>query len=301
MKIEPVLINKFLEFLKIEKNYSSHTLSAYRLDLNDLFSFIEKYRLQKVWPKLTYNQCLQYLFFLDQKKSSRRTIARKIAACRTFWKYLQRQKKVQGNPWDKLSTPKLNKKLPVFLTSEEISNLLATPDIMKPQGLRDRALLELLYATGIRVTEAVQLNLNDLDLGRREILVTGKGNKERIVLLGQYAGEAINKYLQDGRPKLMNNKHKTRSLFINKGGTRLTQRSVQRILVQTTLKANIDKSVTPHVLRHSFATHLLEGGADLRSVQELLGHESLSTTQVYTHVTKERMKKVFDSAHPRAK
>ncbi|MFC1517891.1 tyrosine recombinase XerC [Candidatus Margulisiibacteriota bacterium] len=294
------LTDKFLDFLKIEKNYSAHTLSAYAQDLHDFSDFAEKYRINN-WTKLNYQQCLQYLLFLDHKRSSRRTIARKIAACRTFWKYLMRQKKANENPWDKISTPKLDKKLPIFLTIPEIKNLLSAPDINKPLGLRDRSLLELLYATGMRVSEAVQLNINDIDTARSEILVFGKGKKERIVLLGSYANSALQEYLRHGRSALLNKTYKTKALFINKGGTRLSQRSVQRMLIQTTLKAGIAKQVTPHVLRHSFATHLLDGGADLRSVQELLGHESLSTTQIYTHVTKERIKKVFNSSHPRAK
>ncbi|MBU0580933.1 MAG: tyrosine recombinase XerC [Candidatus Margulisbacteria bacterium] len=299
--MDQVLIKNFINFLKEEKNYSDHTLSAYHEDLHDLDHFLTKHNLNNSWSKLNYNHCLQYLFFLDKKKLSRRSIARKISACRSFWKYLIRQKILNDNPWDKISTPKLNKTLPTFLTIEEMKKLLAAPDTQKAQGLRDRSLLELIYATGIRVSEAVQLNINDIDVRSGEILILGKGNKERIVLLGKYAQTALQEYLLHGRPLLLGRKEKTKALFINKGGTRLAQRSVQRALIQITLKAGIEKKVTPHVLRHSFATHLLEGGADLRSVQELLGHTSLSTTQVYTNVTKERIKKIFDTTHPRAK
>jgi tyrosine recombinase XerC len=294
-------VDSFLDFLTIEKNYSGHTVAAYTRDLNDLAMFLKEKKLDGRWKDLTYTQCQLYLLYLDQHKASRPTIARRIACCRSFWKYLLRNNVVKDDPWEILSTPKLRKALPEFLTKEEMERLLRTPELKTPRGLRDKALLELLYATGMRVSEAVQLNNGDMDLQRGEIIVHGKGNKERIVLLGQYARTALEEYLSCGRPVLLGKRANTKALFINKHGARLTQRTIQRELIQYALAAGIDKEVTPHVLRHSFATHLLEGGADLRSVQELLGHESLSTTQIYTHVTKERIKKVFDAAHPRAR
>ncbi len=293
-------IGDFLEHLKVEKNYSEHTLEAYRQDLTELLAFIREKQIVDPWRTMTYTQCQLYLLYLDQHHASRRTIARRIACCRTFWKYLLRNNIASADPWDMLSTPKLRRTLPGYLTNAEMKDLLAVPDVSVPRGLRDKALLELLYATGMRVSETVGLGLSDLDISRGEIMVHGKGNKERIVLLGSFAQKAMKDYLNSGRPALVEARPATKAVFVNKHGTRLTQRSVQRMLIQYALKAGIEKEVTPHVLRHSFATHLLEGGADLRSVQELLGHESLSTTQIYTHVSKERIKKVFDAAHPRA-
>ena len=198
------------------------------------------------------------------------------------------------------SSPKLDKRLPTFLTLEEIERLLKAPDLSTPQGQRDRALLELLYASGPRVSELVQLNLGQVNLDTREIRVWGKGAKERVVLMGKPAAEAITTYLSQGRPKLLGKKRNS-ALFLNRYGERLPARRIQRILEICARLAGIDKRVYPHLLRHTFATHLLDGGADLRVVQELLGHADLSSTQIYTHVTKSQAKKVYLSAHPMAR
>jgi integrase/recombinase XerC len=291
------LINKFVSYIRVERNLSPHTVSNYKKDLEQLAGFFKTRAIISV-KDIPTSLGRQFLLFLEGKKYSRRSIARKISACRSFFKFLIRESLARTNPWAGLSTPKLDKRLPNFLYLEEIARLLQIPN-NTPLGLRDRAILEVLYASGMRLSELAQLNADDIDLERGEILVLGKGGKERIVLLGSHAIAALRSYLSEGRPKL--EKKKEKGLFVNKNGSRLNQRSIERTLSGFSKKLSLGKKITPHTLRHTFATHLLAGGADLRSVQELLGHSSLSTTQIYTHVTKERLKSVYKSAHPREK
>lgn len=286
------LINKFINHLKTERNYSPHTLSNYQRDLRFLINFLKE-------KKIDRSAAREYLLALEKKRYSRRSIARKLSSTRSFFRFLLREKFIEQNPFENLLTPKLPKKLPNFLYPEELKSLLDAPDSKDPRGLRDRAILEVIYGTGLRVTEIIRMNMNDVDYDEGEIKVLGKGSKERIVLFGSHARTALHKYIKEGRPRLVSGK-KAAALFINRRGGRLTSRSVERMITFYAKKAGLSKKVTPHTLRHSFATHLLSGGADLRMVQELLGHVSLSTTQVYTHITKERLKEVYDSAHPRA-
>jgi integrase/recombinase XerC len=228
------------------------------------------------------------------------SIARKLSAIRSFYRYLLQEGLVFTSPAATTSSPKLDKRLPSFLTLEEARRLLEAPDVSTPQGQRDRALLELLYASGLRVSELVKLNLEQINLDTREIRVWGKGSKERVVLMGKPAAGALATYINEGRPKLLGGKRSS-TLFVNRYGGRLPERRVQRILEKYTRIAGMAKRVHPHMLRHTFATHLLDGGADLRVVQELLGHAALSSTQIYTHVTKSQAKKVYLSAHPMAR
>lgn len=286
------LIPEFLGHLKTERNYSPHTLSNYERDLKFLLNFVKD-------KKIDRSAAREYLLALEKKRYSRRSIARKLSSARSFFRFLRREKHIDKNPFENLLTPKLPRKLPNFLYPEELKSLLDAPVLKDPRGLRDRAILEVLYGTGLRVTEIRSMNLNDVDFDEGEIKVLGKGSKERIVLFGSHARGALEKYLKEGRPKLLSGKISP-AVFVNRRGGRLTSRSVERLIVHYSKKAGLTKKVTPHTLRHSFATHLLSGGADLRMVQELLGHVSLSTTQVYTHITKERLKEVYDSAHPRA-
>jgi integrase/recombinase XerC len=286
-------LRAFLNYLKNERNYSDHTLSNYARDLDFLIKFLKDREIDRLAAR-------EYLLELEKKKYSRRSVARKLSAARSFFRYLQREKKIKVNPFQNLLTPKLPKKLPNFLYPEEIKALFKAMDNAKAPGKRDLAILELIYGAGIRVVEVTRLNVNDLDLDENEIRVFGKGAKERIVLYGSYARSALKEYLAGARQELLKGA-KSAALFVGRRGSRLTPRQVERLIRSYARKAGLQKKVTPHTLRHSFATHLLEGGADLRMVQELLGHVSLSTTQVYTHVTKERLKKVYDLAHPRAK
>lgn len=309
-------IEDFLVYLEGERNLSRHTLRAYRNDLGQFAKAVDLSDLAAVG----FKDMREYLHRLQKENYSRTTLARKMAAIRSFFRYLYRERVVQNNPAQGLSTPKLEKRLPKFLDWAQLEKLLMAPASATAQGLRDRAILEVLYSTGVRVSELVSLNLNHLHPEENEITVFGKGAKERIVLLGEHARQALDLYLQKGRPLLMtsaefgirNEKSKvnipdsaprtphSEALFINRDGTRLTERSIHRLIQRHAKKAGINRKVSPHTLRHSFATHMLEGGADLRVVQELLGHTSLSTTQIYTHVSQDRLKSIHQKAHPRS-
>lgn len=277
---------------------SAYTVRNYTADLVDFFDFLRERSIGslKDVDRLILRDYLAHLMKEGLVKAS---IARKLSAIRSFYRYLMQVGLVDTSPVATTSSPKLDKRLPSFLTIEEVKRLLETPDLSTPQGQRDRALLELLYASGIRVSELVQLNLEQINLDTREIRVWGKGAKERVVLMGKPATEALAAYISEGRLKLLGERRNS-TLFVNRYGGRLPERRVQRILEKYTILARIDKRVHPHMLRHTFATHLLDGGADLRVVQELLGHADLSSTQIYTHVTKSRAKKVYLSAHPMA-
>ncbi|MBI5399990.1 tyrosine recombinase XerC [Candidatus Saganbacteria bacterium] len=292
MPINQQLILKFVLFLKTERNYSPHTISNYQRDLKFLLEFLGERKIDRAAAR-------EYLLELEKRRYSRRSIARKLSSTRSFFYFLKREEAIEQNPFANLLTPKLPKKLPNFLYPDELNSLFAMPDVKTPAGMRARAILEIIYGTGLRVMEVIHLNQNDIDFTELEIKVLGKGSKERIVLFGAQAKDCLENYLNNGRPKLLGDK-KSPAVFINQRGGRLSIRSVERLLTFYAKKAGLTKRVTPHTLRHSFATHLLSGGADLRMVQELLGHASLSTTQVYTHVTKERLKEVYDQAHLRA-
>ncbi len=290
--MNPASVDKFILYLKTERNYSKHTLSNYRRDLVFLSAFIGARAVDRAVAR-------EYLVALEKRKYSRRSIARKLSATRSFFRFLCREKIADKNPFENILTPKLPKKLPNFLYPEEVVSLLKAPDTSLPAGMRDKTIFEVIYGTGLRVDEMIRMNINDVSFDEGEIRVLGKGAKERIVLFGSHARSALLKYLKEARPVLLAGS-RTPALFVNRRGGRLTSRSIERIIRYNSKKAGITKKVTPHTLRHSFATHLLSGGADLRIVQELLGHVSLSTTQVYTHITKERLKEVYDASHPRA-
>jgi integrase/recombinase XerC len=245
--------------------------------------------------KQTLRDYLSYLIDQGYAKSS---IARRLSAIRSFYRYLMREEMIAVSPAATTVSPKLDKRLPSFLTIEEVKRLIESPDTATPQGLRDRALMEMLYASGLRISELVNLDADQVNLNTNEIRVWGKGSKERVVLIGNPAHQALTDYLERGRPKLTGKK-KNDALFLNRYGGRLPARRVQKILDK--YARNIDKKVHPHMLRHTFATHLLDGGADLKVVQELLGHADLSSTQIYTHVTQGRARKIYLAAHPLAR
>lgn len=292
-------INSFATYLKEERHYSDHTINSYLLDLKDLSNYCKIRNIEDL-NYFSRQDARTFLADMEDKGLSKKSIARKISCFRSFFSFLVKKKLVKTNFWATISLPKISKKLPEFLYQEEIELLLDNFDIRKPIELRDKAILEVLYASGMRVSELIKLNLSDIDFDEGEILVSGKGSKERIVLIGSNAIIALKDYCQYARPKLCKNAQ-NRAVFVNKFGTRLTTRSVERMIQARIKKCGINKKITPHSLRHSFATHLLERGADLKIVQELLGHSSLSTTQIYTHLTKERLKTIYDSAHPRAR
>ena len=282
-------IDKFISYLQIEKNYSPHTITNYSLDLTEFMDFMENIPVERV----RYLHLRKYLAHLRTQHLKPRSVARKLSSLRSFFRFLQKEGLIQENPAVLLMTPKLDKSLPKFLSENEMVALIESPGLEKPAGKRDRAILETLYSSGIRVSELVGLNVDQVDFISNIIRVMGKGKKERLVPIGEKALDALKAYL-DARHV------PNRALFLNKNGTRLSDRSVRNIINKYILSASLRMNVSPHVLRHSFATHLLERGADLRSVQELLGHVNLSTTQIYTHVTTERLKSVYDRAHPRA-
>lgn len=282
-------LDKFLSYLEIEKNYSGHTILNYRIDLEEFCQAVADVALEKI----EYLHLRRYLAQIKTKNLRPRSVARKISAIRSFFKFLQREGHIKENPAVLLSTPKLDKKLPNFLTENEMTLLIDAPKLDNEAGFRDKAILETLYSAGLRVSELVGLNVENVDFFGNVVKVMGKGKKERIVPIGDVALKALKDYL-DRRKKRSN------ILFLNKNGTRLTTRSIGNIVHKCINLTSAHKNISPHVLRHSFATHLLNRGADLRSVQELLGHVNLSTTQIYTHVTTERLKSVYDKAHPRA-
>ncbi|MBF0493785.1 MAG: tyrosine recombinase XerC [Candidatus Omnitrophica bacterium] len=284
---------KFIKYLEIEKNYSEHTLRSYMSDIQELLFFLK----DKGIPDVTHVDIRAYLAGLKEKDSAKRTIVRKLAAVRSFFRFLSREKIVTRNPADSIFTPKLDKKLPNFLDETKIIDLITAPIRGDAGALRDRAILETLYSTGIRVSELVGLDTGNVDLFSGLIKVRGKGKKERIAMLGKQAQKALRDYLEE---RGIVGSAKTAVIFVNKGGTRLSDRSVRRLVNKYVKLASISQKISPHSIRHSFATHLLKNGADLRSVQELLGHKNISTTQIYTHLDTRRIKEIYDKAHPRA-
>ncbi len=295
----------FMQYLRLVRNSSACTLRAYRADLEQFLGFISCHPDlgSDGLSRLTRQHVRAFLADLQVSEYRRTSLARKLAAMRAFCKWANRQALMEGDPTIGIQTIKQEKKLPKFLRGGEVEALLAAPDTETPDGQRDRALLELLYASGLRAAEAHRLDVGDLDLFSAEIRVRhGKGDKERIAMLGEDAIAALQHYLQNGRIALATAGAAAaeQAVFLNKFGQRLSDRGIRRTFDRYVTQTSDRLKITPHVLRHTFATHLLDNGADLRSVQELLGHANLGTTQIYTHVTTERMKDSYDKAHPRA-
>jgi integrase/recombinase XerC len=291
------VFSRYIDYLQAEKNVSAYTVRNYTRDLLEFFSFVSDSGIDTL--KQVNKQTLRaYLAHLMEQGFAKSSIARKLSAIRSFYRYLMREEMVSASPAATTVSPKLDKRLPEFLTQDEAKRLVESPDISQPQGQRDRALLELLYASGLRVSELVNMDVEQVNLATNEIRVWGKGSKERVVLIGEPASQALHNYINDGRRVLLGGK-RNKALFVNRYGERILVRRVQKILNK--YSKNINKSVHPHILRHTFATHLLDGGADLKVVQELLGHADLASTQIYTHVTQGRARKIYLSAHPMAR
>lgn len=289
--------DEFLGYLEHDRAYSLHTVAAYQDDLEHYAGFCREQGVDPVGPPRGFLR--SYLAYLDERGYARRTIARRLTALRSFFRFLDRTGATGRNQAEGLHGPKLGRRLPVFLSEAQVEALLQAPAADTPLGQRDAALLEFLYATGARVGELVALDLPDLNLAAGCARVLGKGRRERIVLLGGRAVAALRLYLAAGRGKLAKGRAEP-AVFLNRSGGRLTDRSVRRVVDKYCQAAAVNLHISPHTLRHTFATHLLENGADLRSVQELLGHASLSTTQIYTHVTRRRLYSEYRAAHPRA-
>jgi integrase/recombinase XerC len=286
------LLEAYLNELVAERNLSPYTLRNYRTDIHAFFDFLAGEA--RADPLTLDRYTLRaYLASLVEMGIVPASIIRKVSAIRTFYKYLEREGHIETNPFQGVKGPRRERRLPTFLSGEEITSLITAPDSDKPQALRDRAILELLYAAGVRVSEVTRLNAADVHVGERELRVRGKGDKERFVLMGRPAARALRRYLREGRPRLARGAQD--ALFLNRDGTRLSARSVQLLVRKYARAAGLDKRAFPHLLRHTFATHMLEGGADLRVVQELLGHERVGSTQIYTHVTEQAKRKAVET------
>jgi integrase/recombinase XerC len=290
-------VRRFFSYLEAGRGASPHTIRNYGADLREFFAFINGKKLSEVDPLVIRS----FLAHLKSRGHSKATLSRKLATLRSFFKYLARENHLKTNPLLGISTPKKEKKLPHFLDLGEVTSLLEAPSPKTWEGKRDRSILETLYSSGVRVSELVGLNRGDADLLSALLKIRGKGKKERIVPIGEAALRSIRDYLElvptrfrkaEGGPQA--------ALFLNRSGSRLTDRSVRRLIVKYSRQVSLKQGISPHTLRHSFATHLLDRGADLRSVQELLGHANLSTTQIYTHVTTRRLQEAYALAHPRA-
>ncbi len=336
MNTDQSLIDEFIEYLRAERHFSAHTARCYAADLEQFCAYLadpqaarqastngnmgvqgtngqpragqpvqmpanlSAEELNRRLVAVDTDQARLFMSMLRDRNYCKSTIARKLATLRSFYKFLVRRGHVSSNPVASIRTPKQEKRLPKYLEVEQIEKLFSNCDTTTLLGARDRAILEMLYSTGIRVSELVALDVGDIDLASSVIHVRGKGKKERVIPIGPGAVKAVLHYLDLRRSAFQGGQHDPNALFINKHGQRLSTRSVRRKLDKYLLEAGLDLSVSPHTLRHSFATHMLQRGADLRSVQEMLGHQSLSTTQIYTHLTDENVKKQYDKAHPRA-
>ncbi|MDP8230693.1 MAG: tyrosine recombinase XerC [Candidatus Gorgyraea atricola] len=286
-------IQKFMTYLRIEKNASQHTITNYQIDLKEFDGSIK----EKALEKISHVDVRLFLARMKEKSFSKRSVARKMACLRSFFRFLCREGYIKANPATGLQTPKLEKRLPIFLDIDQVVMLIESPDTSDVYGVRDRAILETLYSSGIRVSELVSLNRDRVDFISGVLKVYGKGKKERLAPVGDRALRAMRNYLEKLGSSSIKDK---KAVFVNKSGRRMSDRAVRRVIDKYIRKTSLSEKISPHSLRHSFATHLLDRGADLRSVQELLGHANLSTTQIYTHVTTERLKSIYDKVHPRA-
>lgn len=285
-------INDFIKYIKNIRNYSENTIINYELDLKEYLEYLNKKDLNLI--NITYKDVKQYLSYLYDKNYSNSSLSRKISTLRSFYKYLYNESLIEKNPYLYVSLPKKEKKLPRYVNYEDLDLILNIPDLETKDGIRDRLILEILYGTGIRVSELCNIELKDLDLKEKTIRIVGKGDKERIVLYGEYCSEILDKYLKVRDIK-------EQKLIQSNNGNKINASSIQKILKDILKRASLKKNITPHVFRHTFATHLLNEGCDILTVKELLGHSSLDTTQIYTHVSNEKLRKVYLDTHPRSK
>lgn len=294
-------LEEYLHYLKIERGLSENTIQSYKRDLSQYFSFLDEKEISS-WEQADRYLVLDFLEFLRNEGKSSATIIRMVSSLRKFHQFLRQERMTDNDPMQHIDTPKKTQRLPKTLSIKEVEKIIESPDTNDALGIRDRAILEVMYATGLRVTELITLKLDDLHLSLGLLQTVGKGDKERIIPLGDVAIKWVNLYLEKSRPELLakNKKDKTNILFLNYKGEGFTRQGIWKNLKVYVTQAGIEKEVTPHTLRHSFATHLLENGADLRVVQELLGHADISTTQIYTHISKKRMADVYKTYFPRA-
>lgn len=294
-------LEEYLHYLKIERGLSENTIQSYKRDLSQYFSFLDEKEISS-WEQVDRYLVLDFLEFLRNEGKSSATIIRMVSSLRKFHQFLRQERMTDNDPMQHIDTPKKTQRLPKTLSIKEVEKIIESPDTNDALGIRDRAILEVMYATGLRVTELITLKLDDLHLSLGLLQTVGKGDKERIIPLGDVAIKWVNLYLEKSRTELLakNKKDKTNILFLNYKGEGFTRQGIWKNLKVYVTQAGVEKEVTPHTLRHSFATHLLENGADLRVVQELLGHADISTTQIYTHISKKRMADVYKTYFPRA-
>ncbi len=298
-------IDSFLNYLTVEKGFSRNTIDAYRNDLYQLASFAEEEATKQgtvpSWANFDRQLLLSYLLNLKERGYAVTTVARKVAATKSFFGFMVSEGAIKTNPTENVGSPKIGRALPKPISISQVRRLLEQPtNLSTIEAKRDRAMLELLYASGMRVSELISLNLGDVDTKEGSVRCFGKGHKERLIPIYEQAALAVEEYVKETRPQLLHNSGE-RALFLNRRGKRLTRQGFWQILKGYAKSAGLETGVTPHTLRHSFATHMLSGGADLRSVQELLGHANISTTEVYTHLTSEHIRRAYERSHPRAK
>lgn len=293
------LLEQFISYIEIEKHYSFYTVKNYERDLDSFYDFLNKENITNI-KDIDFKVVRLYLTVMYEKKYSKKTISRNISSLRSLFKYLMKHEHIKTNPMLLISNPKQDHKLPNFLYYNDLEKILEIPDTNTPLGHRDALIIELFYSTGIRVSEIINIKLNDIDYSKNRIKILGKGNKERYVLYGDICSKLLNSYINEKRIIILGDKH-NEYLFINHLGNKLTSRGVEYILSIIIKQSDLKTKISPHTLRHTFATHMLNEGADLKSVQELLGHENLKTTQIYTHVSNERLREVYLHSHPRAK
>lgn len=292
------LIEKFIEYLKIQKNYSSYTLLNYEKDLVEYNEFLKNENFS--YSNIDYKKCTKYLLFLDEKKLKKTSVSRRLSSLRTFYKYLVLNNYVDNNPFLLVSSPKKEKRIPKFINYAGIEEIFNIPNLNTKEGQREKVILEILYGSGIRVSELVNIKINDIDFNNKTILIFGKGSKERIVSFGDPALDAMKMYIKDSREQYLDGKD-SEYLIVGKNEEKITTRRIEQIINKLIDKTSIKMNITPHMFRHTFATHLLDNGSDLIAVQELLGHESLSSTEIYTHVSNEHLRDVYIKCHPRNK
>ena len=290
------IIDEFIEYLSIQKNYSNLTTLNYRKDLEEYSIFLKSKNYS--YNNMDYKKCVDYLLFLDEKKLKKTSISRRLSSLRTFYKFLVLNNYVSSNPFSLISSPKKEKRIPSFINYEGIEEIFNIPNLKTIEGQREKAILEVLYGSGIRVSELVNIKLKDIDFNNKTILIFGKGSKERIVSFGEPAKEAMKMYIDDSRKKYLDGKE-SEYLIVGNNTQKLTTRRIEQIIDKLITKTSIKMNITPHMFRHTFATHLLDNGCNLIAVQELLGHESLSSTEIYTHVSNEHLRDVYMKCHPR--
>ena len=290
------LINKFIEYLRVQRNYSDYTLINYEKDLIEYDEFLNNKKYS--YKDMDYKKCTTYLLYLDEKKLKKTSVSRRLSSLRTFYKFLVLNNYVDNNPFLLVSSPKKEKRMPKFINYAGIEEIFNIPNIKTKEGQREKVILEILYGSGVRVSELVNIKIKDIDFNNKSILIFGKGSKERIVSFGEPALDSINLFMKEGRKEYLGDNN-SEYLIVGKNEIKLTSRRIEQIINSLINKTSIKMNITPHMFRHTFATHLLDNGSDLLAVQELLEHESLSSTEIYTHISNEHLRDVYLKCHPR--